>query len=115
MTFRRTTTCEVELYGETLPPGEKVVLFYHSGNRDERVFERPWEFDVRRNPNRHLGFGGGGPHYCMGASLARTQLNAIVGELLSVLPDIEAGEPELLRSAFIHGIKRMPCTFTVRA
>jgi cytochrome P450 len=115
MTFRRTTTCEVELHGETLPPGEKVVLFYHSGNRDERVFERPWEFDISRNPNRHLGFGGGGPHYCMGASLARTQLNAIAGELLRVLPDIEAGEPELLRSAFIHGIKRMPCTFTARA
>jgi cytochrome P450 len=106
MRFRRTMTCEVELYGETLPLGEKVVLFYHSGNRDERVFERPWEFDVTRSPNRHLGFGGGGPHYCMGASLARTQLNAIFGEMLHVMPDIEAGEPELLRSAFIHGIKR---------
>jgi cytochrome P450 len=115
MTFRRTTTREVALYGETLPPGEKVVLFYHSGNRDERAFDRPWKFDVTRSPNRHLGFGGGGPHYCMGASLARTQLNAIFGEMLRVMPDIEAGEPELLRSAFIHGIKRMPCTFTARA
>jgi cytochrome P450 len=115
MTFRRTTTHEVQLYDETLPPGEKVVLFYHSGNRDERAFERPWEFDVTRSPNRHLGFGGGGPHYCMGASLARTQLSAIFGEMLRVMPDIEAGEPELLRSAFIHGIKRMPCTFTARA
>jgi cytochrome P450 len=115
MTFRRTTTREVELHGETLPPGEKVVLFYHSGNRDERAFERPWEFDITRNPNRHLGFGGGGPHYCMGASLARTQLSAIFGEMLRVMPDIEAGEPELLRSAFIHGIKRMPCTFVARA
>jgi cytochrome P450 len=115
MTFRRTTTREVELHDTSLPPGEKVVLFYHSGNRDESVFERPWELDVTRNPNRHLGFGGGGPHYCMGASLARTQLNAIFGEMLRVMPDIEAGEPELLRSAFIHGIKRMPCTFTARA
>jgi cytochrome P450 len=115
MTFRRTTTREVELHGTSLPPGEKVVLFYHSGNRDERAFERPRELDVTRNPNRHLGFGGGGPHYCMGASLARTQLNAIFGEMLRVMPDIEAGEPELLRSAFIHGIKRMPCTFTARA
>ncbi len=115
MTFRRTTTREVELHGQTLPPGEKVVLFYHSGNRDESAFERPWEFDVTRSPNRHLGFGGGGPHYCMGASLARTQLNAIFGEMLRVIPDIQAGEPELLRSAFIHGIKRMPCTFTARA
>jgi cytochrome P450 len=115
MTFRRTTTREVELHGETLPPGEKVVLFYHSGNRDERAFERPWEFDVTRSPNRHLGFGGGGPHYCMGASLARTQLHAIFSEMLRVMPDIEAGEPVLLRSAFIHGIKRMPCSFTARA
>jgi cytochrome P450 len=115
MTFRRTTTREVRLHDTTLPPGEKVVLFYHSGNRDERAFEEPWQLDVTRSPNHHLGFGGGGPHYCMGASLARTQLNAIFGEMLRAVPDIEAGEPELLRSAFIHGIKRMPCTFTARA
>lgn len=115
MTFRRTTTTEVELHGQTLPAGEKIVLFYHSGNRDERAFERPWDFDVAREPNHHLGFGGGGPHYCMGASLARTQLRAIFAELLRVIPDIEAGEPELLRSAFIHGVKRMPCTFTAAA
>lgn len=115
MTFRRTTTREVELHGQRLPPGERVVLFYHSGNRDESVFERPWEFDITRSPNRHLGFGGGGPHYCMGASLARTQLRSIFGEMLRVMPDIEAGEPELLRSAFIHGVKRMPCTFAASA
>lgn len=115
LTFRRTTTREVEIHDQRLPPGEKVVLFYHSGNRDESAFERPWEFDLTRSPNHHLGFGGGGPHYCMGASLARTQLTAIFGEMLRVIPDIEAGEPDLLRSAFIHGIKRMPCTFTARA
>jgi hypothetical protein len=114
LTFRRTTTREIELHGQTLPVGEKVVLFYHSGNRDESAFERPWELDVTRNPNRHLGFGGGGPHYCMGSALARVQLHAIFGEMLRVIPDIEAGEPELLRSGFIHGIKRMPCTFTPR-
>ncbi|MGI8716111.1 MAG: cytochrome P450 [Solirubrobacteraceae bacterium] len=115
LTFRRTTTREATLHGQALPAGEKVVLFYHSGNRDERAIDRPWEFDLSRSPNRHLGFGGGGPHYCMGASLARTQLRAIFSELLRVIPDIEAGEPERLRSAFIHGIKRMPCTFTARA
>jgi cytochrome P450 len=115
MTFRRTTTREVELHGQHLDPGEKVVLFYHSGNRDERAFEEPWRFDVTRDPNRHLGFGGGGPHYCLGASLARTQLRSIFGELLRVVPDIEAEEPELLRSAFIHGVKRMECTFAARA
>jgi len=75
----------------------------------------PDEFDVTRADNRHLGFGGGGPHYCLGASLARTQLRSIFGELLRVLPDIEAEEPELLRSAFIHGVKRMDCTFRPRA
>ena len=115
LTFRRTTTREVQLHGQTLPPGEKVVLFYHSGNRDERAFDEPWRFDVTRRPNRHLGFGGGGPHYCMGASLARTQLRAIFGELLRVLPEIEVDEPQRLRSAFIHGVKRMDCTFTARA
>jgi cytochrome P450 len=115
MTFRRTTTRDVELHGQALPAGEKLVLFYHSGNRDEEAFQDPWRFDVTRSPNRHLGFGGGGPHYCMGASLARTQLRAIFEELLRVIPDIEAGEPELLRSAFIHGIKRMPCEFSPRA
>jgi cytochrome P450 len=115
LTFRRTTTREVELHGENLPAGEKVVLFYHSANRDDRAFEDPWRFDLTRDPNRHLGFGGGGPHYCLGASLARTQLRALFGELLRVVPDIEASEPELLRSAFIHGVKRMDCTFTARA
>ena len=115
MTFRRTTTRQVELHGQQLPAGEKVVLFYHSGNRDEQAFEDPWRFDVKRDPNRHLGFGGGGPHYCLGASLARTQLRSIFGELLRVIPDIEVREPELLRSAFIHGVKRMDCSFTPRA
>ena len=62
-----------------------------------------------------MGFGGGGPHYCLGASLARTQLRSVFGEMLRVMPDIEVGEPELLRSAFIHGVKRMPCEFTARA
>jgi cytochrome P450 len=115
MTFRRTTTREVELHGERLPAGEKVVLFYNSANRDEQAFADPWRFDVTREPNRHVGFGGGGPHYCLGASLARTQLRSIFGELMRVIPDIEAQEPELLRSAFIHGVKRMECTFSPRA
>lgn len=113
MTFRRTTACEFELHGTTIPAGEKVVLFYHSGNRDETAFEDPWRFDVTRDPNRHLGFGGGGPHFCLGASLARTQLAAIFGEILEQMPDIEAGEPEMYRGgAFIHGIKRMPAAWS---
>jgi cytochrome P450 len=115
LTFRRTTTGSTELHGQKLPEGEKIVLFYHSANRDERAFEDPWRFDVTREPNRHLGFGGGGPHYCLGASLARAQLRAIFAEILRVMPDIEVGEPELLRSAFVHGVKRMPCSFRARA
>ncbi len=113
--FRRTTTREVELHGERLPKGEKVVMFYGSANRDERAFEDPWRFDVTREPNHHVGFGGGGPHYCLGASLARTQLRSIFDELLRVVPDIQAAEPELLRSGFIHGVKRMECSFQARA
>lgn len=112
MTFRRTTTREVELHGQTIPADEKVVLFYPSGNRDETAFDDPWTFDVTRTPNHHLGFGGGGPHFCMGASLARTQLRAIFGELLRQIPDIHAAEPDLLHSSFIHGVKRMPCAFS---
>jgi cytochrome P450 len=115
LTFRRTTTQEVELHGQRLAAGEKVVLFYHSANRDEQAFEDPWRFDITRDPNRHAGFGGGGPHYCLGASLARTQLRSIFAEMARLIPDIEAGEPELLRSSFIHGVKRMPCTFRARA
>jgi cytochrome P450 len=115
MTFRRTTTREVEIHGQKLQAGERVVMFYHSGNRDERAFEDPWRFDLTRDPNRHLGFGGGGPHFCLGASLARTQLRSIFGELLRVMPDIEAQEPEMLSSNFIHGVKRMEVTFTARA
>lgn len=116
LTFRRTATRDTELRDQRIGTGEKVVMFYHSGNRDETVFEDPWRFDVTRDPNRHLGFGGGGPHYCLGASLARTQLRSIFGELLQVMPDIEADDPEMFRSsAFIHGVKRMECSFKPRA
>ena len=113
LTFRRTATQDTELAGVPVGEGEKVVLFYHSGNRDESVWDGPWRFDVLRDPNHHVGFGGGGPHYCLGASLARTQLRSIFTELLTRLPDIEAGEPEMFKSSsFIHGVKRMPCEFT---
>jgi cytochrome P450 len=116
LTFRRTATRDVELHGETISEGSKVMLFYHSGNRDEDVFDNPWNFDVTRDPNRHVGFGGGGPHYCLGASLARTQLRSIFTEILTQLPDCEVGEPELFRgSAFIHGVKRMDCQWTPTA
>ncbi len=110
MTFRRTATRDLELHGQPVQAGEKVVLFYTSGNRDETAFTDPTRFDVTRDPNRHLGFGGGGPHYCLGASLARTQLRALFGELLTRVPTLAVGEPEPLVGAFIHGVKRLPCT-----
>jgi cytochrome P450 len=113
MHFRRTVTEAVELHGETLEPGDKVVMFYLSGNRDETAIENPYRFDVTRDPNYHLGFGGGGPHYCLGASLARTQLRSIFGELLTQLPDIEVGEPDPLAGSFIRGVKRMDCSWSI--
>ena len=73
-TFRRTATRDTEIGGQPIAEGEKVVMFYRSGNYDEAAFEDPRSFDVTRDPNHHVGFGGGGPHYCLGASFARTQL-----------------------------------------
>ncbi len=112
MTFRRTATRDTELAGVPVAGGDKVVMFYASANRDERAFPDPGRFDVTRQPNEHVGFGGGGPHFCMGASLARRQLRALFGELLRRLPDLEVGEPEFLLGNFIHGVTRMPCRFS---
>jgi cytochrome P450 len=92
--------------------GEKVVMFYASGNWDTAVFDRPDILDLDRKPNTHLGFGGGGRHFCLGAHVARTQLRAIFSELLHRLPDIAAGEPEYLQGNFVHAIRSMPCTFS---
>src|ERR1700728_636923 len=111
MTFRRTAARDFELNGQTIRAGEKVVMFYASGNYDTDVFEHPERLDLSRNPNPHVGFGGGGVDFCLGANLARAQLRAIFGELLRQLPDIHAGEPVYLAGNFIHGIRSMPCTF----
>jgi cytochrome P450 len=108
MTFRRTATRDAELAGRPIAAGDKVVLFYSSANRDETAFDDPHRFDVRRDPNRHVGFGGGGPHYCLGASLARTQLRALFAELLARHPDIRVGEPRHLVGNFVNGISRLP-------
>lgn len=111
MTFRRTAATEVELGGRQFAAGEKVVMFYASGNWDSTVFSQPERFDLSRKPNPHLGFGGGGRHFCLGAHVARTQLRAIFGELLHQLPGVEAGEPAYLQGNFVHAIRSMPCTF----
>jgi cytochrome P450 len=108
MTFRRTATREAEIAGQRIAAGDKVVLFYSSANRDEAAFERPNKLDLSRSPNRHVGFGGGGPHYCMGASLARTQLQAILSALLARFPELEVGEPTYVVGNFVNGITKMP-------
>ena len=111
--FRRTVTEDTELGGQKLRAGEKIVLWYNSANRDEDAIEEPYRFDVTRTPNEHVGFGGPGAHHCLGANLARREITVVFRELLRRLPDLEiTGAPEMLRSNFIHGIKRMPCAFT---
>lgn len=111
MTFRRTAATDYELGGQTIRAGDKVAMFYASGNWDTQVFDQPDRLDLSRDPNPHLGFGGGGQHYCLGTHVARAQLRALFGELLRELPQIEAGEPEYLAGSFIHGIRALPCTF----
>ncbi len=108
MSFARTAACDVELNGAQISAGDKVVMFYCSGNRDEQRFGDPWRFDLSRRRVRHVAFGGGGVHYCLGHSLAKTQLRSIVGELLRRVPDIEFGEPVQLVSNFINGIESLP-------
>ncbi|OBJ83029.1 cytochrome P450 [Mycobacterium asiaticum] len=111
MTFRRTAATDFELGGQHIRAGEKVVMFYASGNWDTEAFDHPERFDLSRSPNPHVGFGGGGLHFCLGAHVARAQLRAIFGELLRQLPDIQAGEPAYLAGNFVHAIRAMPCTF----
>jgi cytochrome P450 len=114
--FRRTATRDTEIAGQPVAAGEKVVMWYNSANRDERVFDDPYRFDLTRFPNPHVAFGGGGPHFCLGANLARREMRVMFEELFRRLPDLEITEsPVMLRSGFIHGIKRMPCRFTPRA
>jgi len=112
--FRRTATRDAELGGQKIRAGDKVVLWYNSGNRDESVFANPGDFDVTRTPNEHVGFGGPGPHHCLGANLARREMRVMFREIRERLPDLEiTGPPDYLRSNFIHGIKRMPCAWKV--
>jgi cytochrome P450 len=111
MTFRRTAAKDFELNGQTIRAGEKVVMFYSSGNWDTEVFEHPERLDLSRSPNPHVGFGGGGVHFCLGAHVARAQLRAIFGELLHQLPDIQAGDPAYVPGNFFHSIRSMPCMF----
>jgi cytochrome P450 len=108
MTFRRTATRDTVLRGQEIKEGDWVMMMYSSGNRDERVFTNPNTFDIRRSPNPHVAFGGGGPHYCMGAFMAKMQLEAFFRELIFRAPTLRVGEPEYLTGNFIRAVKSLP-------
>ena len=111
MTFRRTAATDFELGGQRIAAGEKVVMFYPSGNWDTEAFDHPERFDLSRSPNPHVGFGGGGLHFCLGAHVARAQLRAIFSELLGQLPDIQASDATYVAGNFVHAVRSLPCTF----
>jgi cytochrome P450 len=108
MTFRRTAADDCQIGGQPIRSGDKVVVSFTSANRDEAVFADPGRFDIRRQPNPHLVFGHG-PHFCLGAHLARTQMRALFAEVLARTSVLEAaGPPAYLRSNFQRGVKRLP-------
>jgi cytochrome P450 len=114
--MRRTATRDVSISGHQFAEGDKVVLLYGAANRDPRQFPDPERFDVRRSPNDHVGFGGPGPHFCLGAHLARREVSVAFRQLLTRLPDIEVtGDPvplDALGIPLVGGIKHLPVRFT---
>jgi len=110
--FQRTALADVEFGDVTIEEGQRAGLFYSSANFDESVFERPFEFDVTRNPNPHLAFGGNGAHFCIGANLARMEIKLIFNELADQIPDIaKVAEPQRLRSGWINGVKELSVSY----
>jgi cholest-4-en-3-one 26-monooxygenase len=113
MHFRRTATRDLELHGEHIREGDKVTLWYISGNRDEDKFTDPFRFDIARSPTEHLAFGGGGPHFCFGSHLARIEITALFQQIAARIPDVRrAGPVRRLRSNFANAIKEMPVRFS---
>jgi cytochrome P450 len=110
MTFRRTATRDTVLGGQEIRQGEWVAMIYSSGNRDERVFDDPWRFDITRSPNPHVGFGGRGPHFCLGNFVAKMQFREVFDQILHRVPNLRVGEPDYLRGNFVRAVKSMPCT-----
>jgi cholest-4-en-3-one 26-monooxygenase len=112
MYFRRNVTKDTELRGQEIKAGDKVSIWYISANRDEEVFDEPFSFDITRDPNEHVGFGGGGPHHCLGSNLARMEIYVLLEEMARRVPEIQLnGDVPPLRSNFIAGIKHMPVKF----
>jgi cholest-4-en-3-one 26-monooxygenase len=113
MHFRRTATKDLTLGDTAIAEGDKIVIWYVSANRDEAVFDDPMRFNIERTPNDHVAFGGGGPHFCLGANLARLEIRLLFEEMLARWPNLElAGEPQRLRSNFINGMKHIPLKFS---
>jgi len=111
--FGRVAQQDVVLGGREIAEGDKVVIYYISANRDEAVFENPERLDLRRSPNLHVTFGGGGVHFCIGAALARLEMSIMLGEIMRRLPDLApSGPPEYVRSNLLHAVKHLPVTFT---
>jgi cholest-4-en-3-one 26-monooxygenase len=116
MHFRRTATSDFELRGQEIKEGDKIVFWHTSANRDEEAFESPDVFDVTRSPNNHIAFGGGGPHFCLGANLARMEIMVMFDRLLERMPDMRLdGEVQRLQSNFINGTKHIPIAFAPSA
>jgi cytochrome P450 len=113
--FRRTATKDVEFQGTLIKQGQKIVPWFASGNRDSAIFNDPYKMDVKRNPNEHMAFGRGGPHMCLGNSLARLEVRIMFEDLLSRVDKVERlGDIDYLRSNFVNGIKRFPVKVTLR-
>lgn len=111
--FVRTATCDVELHGVRIKEGDAVCMLYASANRDEDVFTDPFTFDIHRNPNPHVTFGGGGPHFCLGFNLAKMEMRVLFEQLVAQVSTIELlGDVPKLRSSFVHGIKKLPVRLT---
>ncbi|MEV6316259.1 cytochrome P450 [Streptomyces sp. NPDC051776] len=112
VSFQRTATQDTELGGVQIKEGDRVGIFYASANNDPEVFDRPEAFDITRDPNPHLGFGGGGPHFCLGKSLATLEINLIFNAIADTIPDIRlTGDPRRLRSAWLNGIKELTVAY----
>jgi cholest-4-en-3-one 26-monooxygenase len=113
MSFQRTATADTELGGVEIKKGQRVGMFYSSANFDTDVFTDPYRFDITRDPNPHLGFGGTGAHYCLGANLAKVEIDLIFNAIADHMPDIRAeADPRRLRSGWLNGIKELRVSYT---
>jgi cholest-4-en-3-one 26-monooxygenase len=113
MQFQRTALTDYELGGQQIKAGDRVVIYYAAANRDETALDNPDTFDITRKDNEHIAFGGGGPHFCLGANLARAEVRIIFNTIADKMPNIRrTADARYLRSQFINGIKEIPVSYT---